>query len=287
MANDPLAMKVITGIDFSAAPPTSFLSAICDAAPEPLIGTLISFPPSISAGAATRCGYQWAFIDMEHSPYSAREATQICHSVIAASLGHCLPIIRVPSHGVEWIKWALDSGAAGVVIPMVNTRAEMEAIVNRALYPPVGARSFGAFQAPYASLDPSMNVADYCNMARQPNQIAILPIIESKEGIGNAEDILSVPGVTGALVGPYDMRLSMGLPGAMDGPEQEFVDSMDKVVALGKKLNKVIGTLAVGEAVARKRKQQGYDFLMCGTDLNALLRGLTADLEDVRRGLRS
>ena len=137
----------------------------------------------------------------------------------AASAGRCLPIIRVPSHDVSYIKWALDSGAAGIIIPMVNTAAEMKAIVDRAVYPPVGSRSFGPFNAPFASLDPRDGFAEYYQRAREGG-VAVLPIIESSEGVRNCEEILATEGVTGCFIGPYDLRLSLGVPGGIDGPEQ-------------------------------------------------------------------
>jgi 4-hydroxy-2-oxoheptanedioate aldolase len=193
--------------------------------------------------------------------YSPEQATNICHAVVTASMGQCLPVIRVPSHDVAWIKWALDSGAAGIVIPMVNTASEMRQIINRAVYPPVGARSFGPFNAPFANLNPASGFPEYYQKAKS-GAVAILPIIESSEGVKNVEDILSVPGVTGVFIGPYDLRLSLGVPGGIDGPEPIFVDAVEKVVATAKKLGKVVGSMGVGEEVARKRANQGK----CNTD---------------------
>lgn len=91
----------------------------------------------------------------------------MCHAVLAASQGACLPIIRVPSHGVEWIKWALGSGAAGIVIPIVNTTEEMRAVINKALYPRHGSRSWGPFHAPFGSLDFKVGFSEYY---KQPSQ---------------------------------------------------------------------------------------------------------------------
>jgi 2-keto-3-deoxy-L-rhamnonate aldolase RhmA len=65
------------------------------------------------------------------------------HATVSASQGSCIPVVRVPSRGVEWIKWALDSGADGVIIPMINNKEEMDLIIKRAIYPPGGARSNG------------------------------------------------------------------------------------------------------------------------------------------------
>jgi 2-keto-3-deoxy-L-rhamnonate aldolase RhmA len=217
-------------------------------------------------------------------------------------MGHCLPIIRVPSHDVAWIKWALDSGAAGIVIPMVNTAAEMRQIIDRAVYPPVGSRSFGPFNAPFAQLNPADGFPEYYQRAKS-GDIAVLPIIESREGVQNADEILNVPGVTGVFIGPYDLRLSLGVPGGIDGPEDVFVEAIEKVIAAAKKAGKVVGSMGVGEEVSRKRAEQGryrleltipiwltstgMHFLLSSLDYSALVRGFKADLDDARRGVRA
>src|ERR1700753_3649847 len=116
---------------------------------ECLLGTFVSFNDPYSAQVLARCGFDWLMLDMEHSPLSAQEITAMVHATVAASGGSCAPIVRLPSHGVEWVKWALDSGAAGIIVPMVNCRAEVEDVVKRALYPPRGQRSFGPFRATF------------------------------------------------------------------------------------------------------------------------------------------
>ena len=157
-------------------------------------------------------------IELRSGQYTAEQVTDICHAVVAASAGRCLPLIRVPSHDVSYIKWALDSGAAGIIIPMVNSGVEMKAIVDRAANPPVGSRSFGPFHTPFASLDPGSGFPEYYEKARSGG-VAILPIIESAEGVKNTEDILGTEGVTGCFIGPYDLRLSLGVAGGQDGSE--------------------------------------------------------------------
>lgn len=79
----------------------------------------------------------------EHTPFSALTMTRMVHAIANGSHGKVAPLVRIPAHGVEWVKWGLDSGASGIVIPMVQTRDEVEGIVKRARYPPLGERSFG------------------------------------------------------------------------------------------------------------------------------------------------
>lgn len=250
----------------------------------PIHGVGLSIHSQITAQVAGLSGADFALIDMEHSPISAEGATQMVHAVTAASRGACFPLIRVPSHGVEWIKWSLDSGAAGIIVPMVNNATEMQQIIDKAVYPPAGRRSFGPSLAPFGDPNgPQSGVAGYIERA-QRGDIAILPMIESQEGLDNAEAIVSTDGVSGVFIGPYDLRLALGLTGGLDGDEPLFLQAIEKVVAIGKKLNKVVGTMGIGEETARKRTADGMDFLVSTVDYNAVVVGFARDLTNARKG---
>lgn len=264
----------------------SFTSYI-HASPTPLLGTVLLSPAPLTAKIAARAGFHWAMIDMEHAPMTPSAMTELVHCVAAASLGHCKPVVRVPSHGVEHLKWALDSGAAAVVVPMVETRQQMEDVCARALYPPQGSRSYGPFSAPFAAPvgASAASLAGYVDSARR-GEVAVLPMIESRRGVENAEAILQVSGVTGVLIGPYDLRFSLGLPGG-DGDEPEFVAALEKVCAIAKRLGKVVGCMATTEEAARKRVEQGMGFLLVSLDYTALQEGYDRHIGVVQRGIDS
>ena len=254
----------------------TFIDAIngCDG---PLLGCGFQLPPFMPAKIVARAGFQWVMIDMEHTPYTAEQATYLVHTVIASSAGRCLPIIRVPSHHVEWIKWALDSGAAGIIIPMVNSAEEMKAIIHKALYPPAGARSFGPSNAPFGNADPAFTVTDYYETTRDDG-VAIIPMIETREGVAHAEAILELDGVSAVFIGPQDLRLSLGLPRARDGPEPEFTDAVNKIISIASRLGKPVGSMGIGAEVVKKNTEAGMKFLVCSIDGLALLNGLACDL---------
>jgi 2-keto-3-deoxy-L-rhamnonate aldolase RhmA len=235
----------------------SFLACKPDALPA--IGCTLGFGNLLSAQLIARVGYNYVLIDMEHNPISAREAGLMAHVVISASAGRCKTIIRVPSHGVEWIKWALDCGSHGILVPTVKNRKEMEAIVQSAVYPPVGQRSFGPTMAAFADLDPGATNMKY--FMETSKEVAVIPMIESVEGLENAEAICSVEGVTAVFIGPVDLRLSMGLAGG-DGSEEVFLKALQKVLQIGKKLGIPVGTFASDGEACRKRTADGFDFIM-------------------------
>ena len=262
-----------------------FVARIRSRSSRPVLGVGLSLHSLPVAQVAATSGADFVFIDMEHAPLSAESATQIVHTVAATSRGACDPLVRVPSHGVEWIKWALDSGAAGIIIPMVDDVAQMRAIVDRAVYPPTGRRSFGPSLAPYADPDgPKSGVPGY--MARAANgDIAILPMIESREGLANVDEILAVDGVSGVFIGPVDLRLALGLPGGLDGSESEFTQALETVVAAARRRNKVVGTVAMGKEMVRKRTSDGMDFVVATADFSVLAAGIQDQLATAKRGI--
>ncbi|RVX70495.1 hypothetical protein B0A52_05146 [Exophiala mesophila] len=250
---------------------------------RPLLGTVLTVASPIVAMLASQV-FDFVMIDMEHSPMTAEQMTHLVHSVVAASKGTCSAIVRVPSHDVEWIKWALDSGAAGIIIPMVNNAAEMEKIISHSVYPPRGRRSFGPFNAPFGRQLQGTQLGAYYQMAQDAG-VAILPIIESAEGLKNAESILAVDGVSGAFVGPYDLRLSLGLPGGVDGPEPEFAEALLRLCNAAKKQEKIVGSMGTSPESIRARTMLGMTFLLVTIDYNVLLSGFSASMEQAQATL--
>jgi 4-hydroxy-2-oxoheptanedioate aldolase len=114
---------------------------------EPALGAWLSLPGISSARVMARLGFDWLVVDMEHSAHSPILMADMVATI--ADAGTCAPIVRVPYNSVEWFKWALDAGAWGVVVPMVNSREEAQRAVEYSKYPPFGNRSIGGIFGPY------------------------------------------------------------------------------------------------------------------------------------------
>ncbi len=108
---------------------------------EPVLGAWLSLPSVPSARIMARLGFDWLVVDMEHSAQNPVLMADMVATI--ADAGTCAPIVRIPGNSVEWFKWALDAGAWGIVVPMVNTREEAQRVVEYAKYPPPGSRSIG------------------------------------------------------------------------------------------------------------------------------------------------
>src|SRR6185503_16469820 len=148
-------------------------------------------------------------------------------AIIAAN--GCVPLARVPSNSVENIKRVLDTGAWGIVVPMVNSRAEAEAVVKAARYRPLGERSIGG----------SLHAANFATdastyYAKANDEILVIVMAEHVEAVANIESILSVPGIDAVFVGPNDLHASMGLPPSFDSDHPEFLAALKKIINCAK-----------------------------------------------------
>src|SRR2546421_3186480 len=150
---------------------------------EPALGAWLSLPSVPSARIMARLGFDWLVVDMEHCAQNPVLMADMVATI--ADAGTCAPIVRVPTNSVEWFKWALDAGAWGVVVPMVNTREEAERAVSWTKYPPVGTRSIGGIFASYGF--GTVNRGEYAAAAN--NEILTIIQIESPTAIANLDEI--------------------------------------------------------------------------------------------------
>ena len=171
---------------------------------QPSIGTWLTLPDVVAARLMARVGFDWLTVELEHTPVNWETAAN-SFAIIAAS--GVVPLARVPWNTVENIKRVLDNGAFGIVVPMVNSRVEAEAVVNAARYAPLGNRSIGGqLHAANFETDP----ATY--YAKADEEILVVVMIEHVEAVEAADEILSVPGIDAVFIGPNDLLNSMGKP---------------------------------------------------------------------------
>ncbi len=213
--------------------------------------------PSITemlAGA----GVGFIGIDLEHSTISQEQAQRI----IAAAQSHgvaCLP--RVSSHNGEQIKRLLDSGADGIIVPSVSTRAEAEQLIAWCKYPPVGRRSYGVSRAQGYG-------AGFSRYVQAWNERSTLIVqIESTEGVTAVDEVLAHEAVDGAMVGPYDISGSLGIPGQLEHPK--VTAACRRVVEACRKRGKACGTQVVDPTPERVAEAiaQGYTFIILASDV--------------------
>lgn len=234
------------------------------------LGGWASMPSPISTEVLAQCGLDYVCIDMQHGLIDYSDTV----SMLAALHGHTTtPVIRVPWNTPDHIGKALDAGAMGVIIPMVNSVEECRAAVNAALYAPAGGRSYGPARAL------PIQGSDYWERANQ--DVAIIPMIETVQAVDAIDDILAVDDVTAIYVGPSDLAISMGHGPGTDEPD--FREALDHIVARCEAHGVVPGIHAT-TATAQDRLERRFRMVTITADLVALRTKLADDVALVRSG---
>ncbi|MBI2872098.1 MAG: 4-hydroxy-2-oxovalerate aldolase [Chloroflexi bacterium] len=217
-------------------------------------------------------GFDWVFIDAEHGPPNEQSAEDL---IRAAELADTTPIVRVPVNRPEVILRFMERGAAGVVVPHVNTAADARAAVEAVKYGPEGHRGMGGLRPSQYGLRGSR--AEYLAEANRETMVVVL--LEEQEAINNLPDILQVKGVDVFMVGPGDLSQSMGFPGQMNHPKVR--ETVDHAIAQIVKAGKVAST-PVSDADVEDYLKKGIRFVYTHS-LPYIIRGGQQFLERAKK----
>jgi 2-dehydro-3-deoxyglucarate aldolase len=237
-------------------------------AQEILFGTIVTLDSIAIVEIIASSALDWIFIEAEHAP---NEATALERMLVAAGDTPCL--IRLPNHEPSWIKRALDLGAAGIIAPSVNTVAQARSIVEAARFSPLGARGIGVSRGNGYGY----TVGDYVQQANAGTTVMVQA--EHIEGVNNANEIANIEGVDGALIGPYDLSASMGLPGELDHPEVN--EAIERVRVAFADAGKPTGIFGLSVEDAKRRIKQGFSAIVCGVDVMMFRQSI----DDLAKGL--
>jgi 2-keto-3-deoxy-L-rhamnonate aldolase RhmA len=207
---------------------------------------------------AAACGFDAIYVDLEHTATSLETASMLCSAAIGAGL---VPLVRVPSHDHQYMTRVIDTGALGVIVPHVNTRAQAQHIVDVCRFPPVGHRSIvGPNPATGYRAMTQVEVVEQLE-----RQTVLAAMLETPEAIDGADEIASVPGLDMLLVGTHDLTAEMGILAQFRHPR--FVEAMATVARAARAQGKILGVAGIrdlellGELVAL-----GVRFISAGTD---------------------
>lgn len=243
---------------------------------EPTLGAWLSIPSAPVARIMSRLGFDWITIDIEHTATNP----QIIGDMIAAiaDAGTCAPFARLPNNSVEWFKWVLDAGAWGVIVPMVNTPEEARYAVNQSKYPPFGMRSIGGAYAPLG-----FGTSDWPGYIQIANEEILVAVqIESTLAVQNIDELLAVPGIDVAFVGPNDLHVQMGLPPSTEGAEPEFLQALEEVKEAARKHHVATGIYSSGGEAGAMRVSQGFQMVTVANDLACLRLAASQQLQQAR-----
>lgn len=225
---------------------------------ELTIGSWLSFDYKPICEMMINAGFDWLTIDMEHTAIDYIEARNLIQFIDAAG---CIPLVRVGNNDSLTIKKVLDIGAYGVIVPMINTKQDAEKIVESVYYPPIGKRGVGLYRAHNYGLE----FEHYKQWLR--DECVIIVQIEHILGVKNLEQILSIEGIDGFIIGPYDLSGSLNQPGNFNHPQ--VIDALNVIKDILAETEKVGGYHVVfaDHEQLQMRIEEGYTFIAYGVDM--------------------
>ncbi len=229
------------------------------------IGSWIQIPNSSIAEILGQAGYDWVAVDLEHGSIDISQLPDIFR---ALEIGGTLPMVRLAQGHPKDCKQALDAGAAGLIIPMIESASQLRLIIEASCWPPAGKRGVGFSRANLYG----KYFENYCKEAQTP---MIVAMIENINALDELDEILQVKGLDAILIGPYDLSASMNLIGQFDS--SRFIDSMGRIIKLCDKYNIPCGVHVVNPdpLILKQRINEGYRFLAYSIDsvfLNTIVK---------------
>jgi len=238
------------------------------------VGPMTSFPSADMVETIGWLGYDFVVIDCEHGVIDYETAE---HMIRAAELSNTTPIVRIGINLQQHIQRFLEAGAAGVMIPLVNTGAQAKGVVDSVKYPPVGKRGlFGGRGSMYGIQPP----AEYVKQANEETFVCVQ--IETLEALEHQDEIIATPGVDCVFLGPGDLSSVLGVTGQMTHPKvvSTIEGLVRKIVAAGK----IAGTMALDAQQVAHWHAQGVKWIVGSTN-RLFVAGVRKYLEDCRKVL--
>jgi 4-hydroxy-2-oxoheptanedioate aldolase len=234
---------------------------------EATLGAWCTIPSSWTAEVAARSGHDWVCIDTQHGLIGYDVMLPMLQAI---SAGGVPSLVRVPWNEPGAIMKALDAGAGGVIVPMVNSVEEAQAAVGACRYPPGGMRSMGPIRAREVDAD-------------WQHPICVV-MIETVRAVAQARDILAVPGIDAVFVGPNDLAVSAGLESSYEGRHPEHRRLIEAIAEAAHSSGVAAGIMCGSGEVARQWHDIGFVMLGMQSDTR-LLAGASEDIVKSAREL--
>ena len=234
---------------------------------RPAYGYSLGLGSALAAELLARCGIDFLLLETQHGSWGHDSAFA---ALMGMAGGTAAPMARVAKNEYFLIGKLLDQGAMGIVVPMVDTPEQAKAAVDPCRLPPRGTRSWGWGRARAYGDD----YPDWID-----DQLFVAVQLESIRAVENAEAIMATPGIDGCWAGPADLALSMGIDPRRAGSEDRHARALDQILAACRNTGKIAGLACPTPEDARRRGDQGWQFLTAGGDAGFMLGGARAGLK--------
>lgn len=231
----------------------------------------LSISHGLTAEIMAHQGFDTLCVDMQHG---TSEMSNVWPMLQAISQTDTVPVVRVPWNDPATIMKALDLGAYGIIVPLVNTAEDAAKAVAACRYPPVGIRSSGPVRAVY------YGGSDY--VANANDEIVIMAMIETKEGLANLDAICATPGLDAVYIGPADLSFALGMAPRGDNPDPVHIATCDKIRETAHKHGIKAAMHCASAAFAAGAVKRGFDLVMLTSDLASMIAGVRRQLDDLK-----
>lgn len=226
-------------------------------------------------------GFDFVFLDGEHSPFDL----ETLHGLIRACLERDVtPVVRVGELQYTLVARALDAGAQGIIFPRVESQAVLAEAIRWTQFPPQGVRGYG-LTPPQIEYE----TRSFAEIIEHSNANTLVVVqFETRAAIERREELLAVPGIDVALIGPADLSISLGVPGEFEHPR--LVEAAQALMESARRRGVAPGIQVRSPALAKKWAERGMRFVGCGSEHGLLwekARETAAELKALAQRLRA
>ena len=238
---------------------------------ETLCAGWITLDTPAGAESFASRGFDVVVLDQQHGLAHRGNLLTLLQAVQGT---HTPALVRVPQNAATDITWALDVGADGVIVPLVDDAAAAARAVAAARYPAAGSRSYGAHRAALRFGDPDTAAKN----------AAVFVMVETRTGLANLEEIAATPGLTGIFVGPADLGLALGLGPQTDGRHPRHMEALEQIIAACRRHGIASGIYSNDPSYGREMASAGMQLIVIATDASLLAAGAEQRVASWRNG---
>ena len=239
---------------------------------QPTVGAWLTTPSGHTAEVLAHAGFDWLCIDAQHGLVDYASMVEMLRAISTTAT---TPLVRVSWNDPAEIMRALDAGAYGVVVPLINSKADAERAIGAARYPPIGNRSAGPIRAAL------YGGADYADRANE--EIAVVCMIETAAALENLDEILSTEGLDAIYIGPSDLAYALGLKPTGDNAEPEHVATVKAILEACQRHGVAAGIHTGSVDYANQWLSMGFQMVTLGSDTGFLRRRAAQELAAIRK----
>ena len=239
---------------------------------KPSVGLWITIPHPEIVEILSNLEFDWFVFDLEHSPITIKDLEVM---LMALNGSDITPLVRVPWNDPVYIKYALDLGVEGVIVPLVQGPEDVEKAISYVKYPPEGIRGVGPRRCVrYGFKDPVEYYREWNSRA------IVMAQIETREALEKISEIVSIKDLSGVFIGPNDLSASLGV--FRDFKNPIYVKALEKILRTARSSNKIAGIMAQSPRDAREKIEMGFNFVSLTSDYRILIEGARVFINEIR-----